>query len=311
MRRFLLANCVIGLALLALPAAAQPRPRPVPDAGVATPVADDEEDADAEAEGDEDVQLRPPTLEAPDLSGVDTTAEEPDETEPDAGAPTSEPGDEPLLAPEDDEARLARGGAETQSDPTTPDGWAAPQAILTLHGYFRGRGELQDTFNVGRPWFQQTGGSFTPFDNWVPVERRVSVAGGCSAAACDTEALSNANMRLRLMPQLNLSDDVRVKMWLDVFDNMILGSTPDSIIGGDGTRSPFSSFGSFGSTALPYRRPAAGSQTPSLRGALGPRFATAHSASCGSAAWAGTGASEWSRTQATTSTATIRPTSIA
>lgn len=254
MRRFLLVNCVIGLAFLALPAAAQPRPRPVPDAGAPAPV----EDEDVEEEGGDDVQLRAPTLEAPDLSGAGSAAaeEEAEEEAPDAaeeGPVTTEAGDEPLLGPEDDEARLARGGAETQSDPTTPDGWAAPQSVLTLHGYFRGRGELQDTFYLGRPWsLPGAGGTLTPFDNWVPAERRVSVAGGCRLdSECDTAALASTNMRLRLMPQLNLSDDVRIKMWLDVFDNVILGSTPDSIIGGDGSRSPFSSFGSFGSTALP------------------------------------------------------------
>lgn len=256
MRRFLLVNCVVALAFMAAPAAAQPRPRPAPDAGVRAPEpVEDEEDAEVDEEGDEQVQLRAPTLEAPDLSGTTSAgpaADEEGDAEADSDAPpTSEPGDQPLLGPEDDEARLAHGGAESQSDPSTPDGWTAPQSILTLHGYFRARGELDDTFNVGRPWSEATGGVYTPFDNWVPVERRVSVAGGCSSTECDTAALATTNMRLRLMPQFNLSDDVRIKMWLDVFDNVVLGSTPDSIIGGDGSRSPFSSFGSFGSTALP------------------------------------------------------------
>jgi uncharacterized protein (TIGR04551 family) len=260
MRRFLLVNCVLGLALLALPAAAQPRPRPAPDAGVREPApVEDDAEADLDAEGGDGVQLRAPTLEAPDLSGTSSAAGE-DEGDPDAegaveaGAPaTTEPGDEPLLDPEQDESRLAHGGAETQSDPTTPDGWSAPQSILTLHGYFRARGELADTYNLNRPWSQPgADGVLTPFDNWIPVERRVSVAGGCSLGTeCDTSALASTNMRLRLMPQLNLSDDVRIKMWLDVFDNMILGSTPDSIMGGGGSRSPFSTWGSFGSTALP------------------------------------------------------------
>jgi len=225
---------------------------------VRAPVEEPVEEEEIEEEGDEPVQLRPPTLEAPDLSGAGTGAAEEEEAEEEEAAeeaePTSEPGDEPLLTPEEDESRLARGGAETQSDPTTPDGWAAPQAVLTLHGYFRGRGELQDTFSLGRPWsltVDRRDGILTPFDNWIPVERRTAVAGGCSDSECDTDALANANMRLRLQPQLNLSDDVRIKMWIDVFDNMILGSTPDAIIGGDGSRSPFSTFGSFGGTALP------------------------------------------------------------
>jgi uncharacterized protein (TIGR04551 family) len=271
MRRFLLVNCVIGLALLALPAAAQPRPRPARDARPTAPAARPEEAAvDASAEEDEEeeedagdasTQLRAPMLEAPDLSGVAPSAGSPDEGEgaasggaeegADEAAPvTNEPGDETLLSPEADEARLAGGSADAQSDATAPDAWTAPQSIFTLHGYFRGRGDLQDTFHLGRPWSAPgPGGALTPFDNWVPVERRAAVAGGCGASECDTEALASANMRLRLMPQLNLSDDVRVKMWIDVFDNVLLGSSPDTLLG-DGSRSAFAGAGSAG-TSLP------------------------------------------------------------
>ncbi len=268
MRRFLLANCVIGLALLALPAAAQPRPRPARDARPAAPApeapaadADESEDDEEEDAGsDEPTQLRAPMLEAPDLSGVTPSGDddaEPagdDEAEPTGdGAPaTTEPGDETLLSPEADEARLSGGSSDAQSDASAPDAWTAPQSVFTLHGYFRGRGDLQDTFDLGRPWSAPApGGALTPFDNWVPVERRAAVAGGCASSECDTEALASANMRLRLMPQLNLSDDVRVKMWIDVFDNVILGSSPDSILGGDGSRSIFSGAGGPGTTAVP------------------------------------------------------------
>jgi len=37
-------------------------------------------------------------------------------------------------------------------------------------------------------------------------------------------------MRLRLEPTINISDQVRVVAQIDVFDNLILGSTPDSLI---------------------------------------------------------------------------------
>ena len=108
-----------------------------------------------------------------------------------------------------------------------------PQSILTLHGYFRARGELDDTFNVGRPWSEATGGAYTPFDNWVPVERRVSVAGGCSSTECDTAALATTNMRLRLMPQFNLSDEqlndlVEFLKWSSEIDT---GNWPPNIEG--------------------------------------------------------------------------------
>lgn len=46
-----------------------------------------------------------------------------------------------------------------------------------------------------------------------------------------------ANMRLRLEPTLNISQSVRVKSTVDVFDNLVLGSTPNYL---DGHRNPSS-----------------------------------------------------------------------
>ena len=48
-------------------------------------------------------------------------------------------------------------------------------------------------------------------------------------------------MRLRLSPQLNLSEDVRIKMTFDVFDNLVAGETAAVFygtgLGRDGARS--------------------------------------------------------------------------
>jgi uncharacterized protein (TIGR04551 family) len=43
--------------------------------------------------------------------------------------------------------------------------------------------------------------------------------------------LSSANMRWRLEPTLNLSEKVQIHSRIDVFDNLVLGSTPDSFPG--------------------------------------------------------------------------------
>ena len=64
-------------------------------------------------------------------------------------------------------------------------------------------------------------------------------------AECDQNANAFANMRLRLEPAIHLSDDVRVRMQIDVFDNMVLGSTPDSFAVGPGLN---------GTTLDPYLR---------------------------------------------------------
>ena len=46
--------------------------------------------------------------------------------------------------------------------------------------------------------------------------------------------MGGANLRLRLEPTLNVTDQVRVHAQIDVLDNTIMGSTPDSLAGIDG-----------------------------------------------------------------------------
>jgi uncharacterized protein (TIGR04551 family) len=41
-------------------------------------------------------------------------------------------------------------------------------------------------------------------------------------------ALRSVNMRLRLNPTINVSDDIRILSTIDIFDNLVLGSTPDA-----------------------------------------------------------------------------------
>ncbi len=130
-------------------------------------------------------------------------------------------------------------GAPPSSDPTESS-WTAPQAGLTLHGYFRVRGNLWDSFHLDRQG--PVGGGRTdpdpPFSRFLPWENRVIPAGGCgdspepdpdTATGCDSGTIGFANMRLRLEPTISLSDDVRVHFQLDVFDNLVLGSTPNGL----------------------------------------------------------------------------------
>jgi uncharacterized protein (TIGR04551 family) len=53
----------------------------------------------------------------------------------------------------------------------------------------------------------------------------------CSATAEDTQTILTANMRLRVDPTLNVSEDIRIRSTVDVFDNLVLGSTPESLPG--------------------------------------------------------------------------------
>jgi uncharacterized protein (TIGR04551 family) len=125
--------------------------------------------------------------------------------------------------------------------PDSGEGWTAPAPIFTLHGYMRVRGELMDTFWLGRP--SLTDAAMTarqgpdPFTRFQPIESRRLPASGCADEdrsdqnTCDVGTLRFANMRLRLSPELSLSEDVRVKMSFDVFDNVILGEPPVSYYG--------------------------------------------------------------------------------
>lgn len=113
--------------------------------------------------------------------------------------------------------------------------WLAPEPTLTLHGYMRVRGEWQDHFALGRVSDSSSiGRANYPFSYFLPTDVDATVPGGCHAITASetcfhgSDRLRYANMRMRLQPSLSLSDDVRVHMVMDVFDNMVLGSTPDS-----------------------------------------------------------------------------------
>lgn len=264
MPRISLVILVVALCSVPFEASAQLHP---PGQSPQTPPAAGSDDAEEEEEDEEDGGADTGGLRAPQVQPVQMGDLPPEEEEgvegqeangeegAAEGDPTHAEGDEPLISPEDASSRLE--SEAPSSDPTDESHWTAPQSVLTLHGYFRARGELQDTFYLGRI-FQYGGSALTPdapFDMFHPAESRpgLAVEGGCGSTAggagCDTTSLQYATMRMRLQPQLNLSDDVRVHLWLDVFDNMVMGSTPDgSLVGG---RSAFSPLQAFSGTALP------------------------------------------------------------
>ena len=125
---------------------------------------------------------------------------------------------------------------------------------------------------------------------------------------------ARANLRLRLEPTLNVTDQVRVHAQIDVLDNTIMGSTPDSLVG---------------INRKPQRRPAGAAPSPlytiprnrprSARTATCPASApsapgarsTASSARCASAACPGTSGAASPSTTATAWTATVAPPSTA
>jgi uncharacterized protein (TIGR04551 family) len=201
----------------------------------ATP--EEEEEVEEEEEEVEEPRLRAPSAEELDWreeeaeeeagdeeeTSDEEEAEEADEEEEEA---IEEAEEEELPDPERVEERLDGAG----SDPTIAP-WTTPETIFELHGYMRMRGEFQDQFSLGR--LDVAGSEDEPFLRFIPSEDGTVPMGGCAGAggsptaACNQRALAYANMRLRLEPTIHLSDDVRVRMQLDIFDNLVMGSTPD------------------------------------------------------------------------------------
>lgn len=203
---------------------------------------DAEEDAEEDVEEGDEPTLRPPSMEALELSGDEEAEDAEDDEEEDAEEEDAEAGDEEdeelveaaeeeLPDPERVEERLDGAG----TDPTVAP-WTTPETIFELHGYMRMRGEFQDQFSLGRSVGTPADPDH-PFGLWIPYDDNqllmMAPSGGCAGASgmatavCNQRALAYANMRLRLEPTIHLSDDVRVRMQLDVFDNLVMGSTPN------------------------------------------------------------------------------------
>lgn len=129
--------------------------------------------------------------------------------------------------------------------PSWPGAQSKKLLFLELHGYFRFRSDLYHNFNLGQK--DVSFGNQTvraPF--WVPLAERSetlncrarvtkAVPGGGSRGLetddCPDNTLTGANIRLRLEPTINVAEKVRVHLQLDIFDNLSLGSTPDSVMG--------------------------------------------------------------------------------
>ena len=101
--------------------------------------------------------------------------------------------------------------------------------VVEFDGYLRMRTDYLYKMNLGQGY--NTGGpgpnALPPFP--VPSECLPSQAGQ-TVAGCGDNGLGSGNMRLRIEPTINISDQVRVRTQFDVFDNLILGSTPDSLV---------------------------------------------------------------------------------
>lgn len=103
--------------------------------------------------------------------------------------------------------------------------------VFELNGYLRVRTDWLKNFHLG---FHDLGQG-VPFRE--PLRCRETADLAVRTLPCSGTGINSANMRLRLEPIINVSEDVRVKAQIDVLDNLVLGGTPDGVFY-DGTVSP-------------------------------------------------------------------------
>ncbi len=160
---------------------------------------------------------------------------------PPGGMGGPQPGEEPKEEGPAEEAPEEE--AEKPSD-TEPLGGYPGQArrvrqVIQLDGYARLRSDFFHKLHLDQTYFTSSGPRRTPpFP--TPLE--------CPAdeTRCNSKNLGGANLRLRLEPTINVTDQVRVIAQIDILDNTLMGSTPDSLVNarrpGDRTnRAPFGS----------------------------------------------------------------------
>ena len=160
---------------------------------------------------------------APPPGGDDAAASE-DEEEEDIG--------------EEDDLLLEIEKEFEQTEPTP--GWeAAAEEVHTFpwvehHGYFRFRpdllfnGHLGTHTNAGLGETVGTSGVPAPLtENVENNDPNLPEVFRDRVGAQGDDTLAGANMRFRYTPTVHVSSELRIGLQLDIFDNLVLGSTPD------------------------------------------------------------------------------------
>jgi uncharacterized protein (TIGR04551 family) len=119
--------------------------------------------------------------------------------------------------------------------------------LFQLDGYMRVRSDYMHDFFLGQGYSNVQGPPNSGMNFGLPpfpVPLECPAPGGANnvavgtpgtpdapASNCSHKNIGGANMRLRLEPTINVTDQVRVHTQIDVFDNTIMGSTPSSLVG--------------------------------------------------------------------------------
>ena len=187
--------------------------------------------------------------------------------QPGGGQPQSNPSQ---MGPQEKEEGPAEAAPEQQAEnpalqplPAWPQQREKTLQFFELHGYIRFRSYLFHALNMGI-WQGPMGPQapftipYTEFGSNGMAANTMNPAASCAQRDkqdCRTDNLTSADMRLRLEPTVNVTEQVRVKAQLDVFDNMVMGSTPQNYYinrgagGANGTADVPLAFGSMGQVA--------------------------------------------------------------
>ncbi len=132
--------------------------------------------------------------------------------------------------------------------------------MVSLRGYLRVRPELQNDFTLG--WDNPSLGASYANGNlpWVRPLRTDDLSGLCAAQTiggsargaidCTSGSQTMANMRLRLNPEIHITDGISIHTQFDVFDNHIMGSTPQGYFAGTRVGSPWAPITAFSQTQV-------------------------------------------------------------
>ena len=148
--------------------------------------------------------------------------------------PPSSPA-EPKAAPPAEapaEASAEEKPAPKQGEVFAEDWWTHARPVLELHGYFRLRAELFHNFSLGRVdvpnaalWPQPADNSYIDQSGNI---HHIKLCGSVkSLENCQNKTQAGANLRLRVNPELHISDNLRIMSQIDMLDNLVLGSTPE------------------------------------------------------------------------------------
>jgi uncharacterized protein (TIGR04551 family) len=118
--------------------------------------------------------------------------------------------------------------------------------IFELDGYLRLRSDYMHQFFLGQGYYPSANSGvpgvtygLPPFPVPLDCPRPTAmVQADAIPSNCPSKNIGGANMRFRMEPTLNVTDMVRIHAQIDVLDNTIMGSTPDSLAGIEGYNRP-------------------------------------------------------------------------